>query len=516
MTPRTSASKTPASKTPAPKERRFGWHDILAGFSVSLIAIPQSLAYAELAGMPAYTGLYAVALPALLAAFFASSPYLQCGPVATTSLLTFGVLSQVAEPFSADYVAFAALLALMIGVLRVLIGVLRLGRIAYLMSQPILMGFTSAAALLILASQLPTALGVQAQGEDIFARLWFTLTNVTLWEPAALLLSALTVALITLGKRLHPLFPSVLVAVLVGLGYSLFVGYSGPVIGAIPVGLPPFSLRLPWAALPQLLVGALVIAVVGFAEAASISRTYATQDRQSWNANREFVSQGVANLAAGVSGGFPVGASFSRSSVNRLAGAKTRWSGAVTGVLVLAFLPFTWILSNLPNAILGAIVIAAIFSLLKLGPLLAIRHLSTPQTVIAWTTFTLTLVLAPRIDVGLLVGITLALVIHLWREQTLSFNNGLENDVLVFRPMGVLWFGSVSDVTDVFNDLLLNHPEAEKLEFDLGGLGRIDLSAALLIKRLMEDARDAGLNVSLTHISPNAERWLGKLWQDKV
>ena len=463
--------------------------------------------------MPAYTGLYAVALPALLAAFFVSSPYLQAGPVATTSLLTFGVLSQVAEPFSADYVAFAALLAVLVGMVRVGIGLLRLGRLAYLMSQPILLGFTSAAALLILSSQIPTALGVRALGEGIFGRLWFAFTHVNLWEPAALLLSALTVLLVTFGKRLHPLFPSVLVAVLLGLGYSFFIGYEGPVIGAIPVGLPPISLNLPWAALPQLLVGALVIALVGFAEAASISRTYATQDRSKWNANHEFISQGVANLAAGVSGAFPVGASFSRSSVNRLAGAKTRWSGAVTGLIVLAFLPFTWLLANLPNAVLGAIVIAAISSLLKLGTLLELRRLSLPQTAIAWTTFGLTLLLSPRIDVALLVGIIMALLIHLWREQTLSFRNACEHNVLVFRPQGVLWFGSVSNVSDVFSAFLLEHPEAQKLEFDLSALGRIDLSGALVVKQLMQDAREAGLEVHISHVSPNAERWLARVWQ---
>ena len=486
--------------------------DLVAGLSVALIAIPQSLAYAELAGMPAYTGLYAVGTAALAAAFFASSPYLQTGPVATTSLLTFGVLSQLAAPGGAQYVAYAGLLALIVGVTRVLVGLLRLGSVAYLLSQPVLSGFMSAAALLIVLSQLPAALGVSAAGNGVIPRAFSAVSQPGAWRPAALLLSLVTLVLVGSGKRVHPLFPGVLVAVVLGILYSSFFGYGGERVGQVPAGLPPLRLVQPWRALPQLLVGGVVIALVGFAEAASIARTYATQERSRWQANREFISQGAANLAAGLFGGFPVGGSFARSSVNRLAGAKTRWSGAVTGVAVLMFLPFTFLVAPLPKAVLGAVVIAAVSKLVRLRELWAFKNLSRPQALLAWATFVLTLLLAPRIDYALLSGIGLAVAIHLWREQRLVVRWRFEADTLTILPLGVLWFGSAFRLEDSLSDALAEHPQAERMVLDVGGLGRIDLSGALAIKQMLSDAAEAGLGVTLENVPPFAEKWLTRLW----
>ncbi len=490
--------------------------DILAGVSVAMIVIPQSLAYAELAGMPAYTGLYAAAIPSIVAAFFVSSPYLQTGPVAMTALLTFGALSPLASPGSADYIGLAALLALVVGVVRLLIGLLRLGSVAYLMSQPVLIGFTSAAAILILSSQLPTAFGIHAPGDGVLQRAFWTLVHPGAWEWTSLGLAVMTGACVLLGRRLHPLFPGVLLAVGVGIGFSFATSYEGAVVGEIPAGLPQLHLDLPWLTFPALIIGGSVIALVGFAEAASISRTYAMQDRTRWNANHEFVSQGVANFASGVLGGFPVGGSFSRSSVNRLAGAKTRWSGAVTGLVVLAFLPFTFVLFALPKAILGAIVIAAVFNLIRLGPLVELRRYSRPQALIAWLTFALTLALAPRIDIAVLLGIGLAVAQHLRREQQLVFEHWVDegNKVLHFKPLGVLWFGSVSSFEAKFTALLAGNPDVREVRLHLGGLGRIDLSAAMVLRQLMDDARQAGLEIKLCDVPPMAKSWVERVWHD--
>lgn len=495
-------------------KKRFHLSDLLAGLSVALVAIPQSLAYAELAGIPAYIGLYALAFSAIAAAFFASSPYLQTGPTAMTALLTLGVLSSLAKPFSADYIALAALLALLVGVIRVALGLLRLGSVAYLLSQPVLMGFTTAAAILIFGSQLPTALGVSAQGSGIFQRIFYAFTHLNEWHLAAVGLSVATIVLMRLGKRIHALFPTVLVAVIIGLAYSLIFAYNGSVVGEIPRSLPTFSFAISLSTLPGLVVGALVIAVVGFAEPASIARTYATQDRSKWNANQEFISQGVANIAAGLFAAFPVGGSFSRSSVNRIAGAKTRWSGLVTGVVVLAFLPFTFLLSSLPKAILAAIVIAAVINLIRVKELWQLRTYSKAQAHIAWITFALTLLLSPRIDFAVLIGIGLAVAHHLRREQKVFIDIWEYANTLNIKPKGVLWFGSSASVEETLNDALARHPEVTGIEFHLGGLGRIDLSAALMLERLMKDAEKAGLEVNVNNVPPMAQRWLDRVWKD--
>jgi len=383
-----------------------------------MVLIPQSMAYAELAGLPPHLGLFASALPPILAAFFASSPYLQTGPVALTSLLTFGALASLADPGSADYVALAALLALVVGVTRLLLGLFRLGVVTYLMRDPGVAGFTSAATILILASQLPKALGTATPAGGVLWRAGWSLGHPVAWETASVAIAAATVLLVLAGRRVvHRMFPGALIAVGGGVIVSRLTDYSGPVVGDVPTGLPVLSLDLPWGSTGSLLVGGILIALVGFAEPASIARVFAEEDRQRWSASREFVSQGVANVAAAVSGSFPVGGSFSRSSLNRLAGARTRWSGMVTGITVLAFLPFADVLAPLPRATLGGVVIAAVIGLVKPGRLLRMARISPADAVVAWITFCATLALSPRVEQGVLVGILVSLAVGLRRRR---------------------------------------------------------------------------------------------------
>jgi len=393
--------------------------DLLAGLSVAMVLVPQSMAYAELAGLPPHLGLFASALPPILAAFFASSPYLQTGPVALTSLLTFGALAGLAEVGTANYVALAALLALLVGVTRLVLGLLRLGVVTYLMRDPVVTGFTSAAAILILASQLPKAFGVVAPEGGVLWRAGWSLGHPDRWEAAALGIAVVTVLLVLTGRRvIHRLFPGALVAVGGGILVSRLADYGGPVVGDVPTGMPNLSLDLPWGSTGSLLVGGILIALVGYAEPASIARVFADAEGQKWSASREFVSQGVANVVAAFSGSFPVGGSFSRSSLNRLAGARTRWSGLVTGVTVLVFLPFADVLAPLPRATLGGVVIAAVVGLVRPAELVGMVRRSTSDALVAWVTFAATLALAPQVEQGVLVGILLSLAFGVRRRRT--------------------------------------------------------------------------------------------------
>jgi SulP family sulfate permease len=385
---------------------------VLAGLSVAMVGIPQSLAYAELAGMPPVVGLYAGALPPLVAAIFASSPYLQTGPVAITALLTFGALSVQATPGSPEYVGLGLALALIVGLIRAVLGLVRAGWLAYLMSQPMLLGFTPAAALLIAASQFPKALGAASptSGNPVVEAV-IAVSRPTEWNLAAVLMTLTAAVVILGGRRWHALFPGVLVAVILGIVVSALGWYPADVVGSIPSGFVPFTLDdVPWDRVPALLLPGAVIALVGFSEAASISRRFASAERTRWSADREFVSQGAANLAAAAFGGMPCGGSFSRSAVNRLSEAKTRWSGAFTGLAVLAFLPFAGALEPLPLAVLGAIVIVAVAGLLRLRPLIRLWSLSLPQAIIAWATFLATILLSPRLDIAVLIGVALSVV----------------------------------------------------------------------------------------------------------
>ena len=401
---------------------RAGIADLLAGLSVALVLIPQSMAYAKLAGLPPHIGLFASTLPLIAAALCASSPYLQTGPVAMTSLLTLGALTGLARPESADYLALAALLALVVGVTRLLLGVLRLGLVTYLMTDPVVTGFTSAAAILITCSQLPKALGVTAPDGGVLWRAGWSLGHPGDWEFMAILLAAVTMVLVLRGRRIHRFFPGALVAMTGGILCTEVMGYGGPTVGEVPTGLPTLGLDLPWDQLGSVVVAGVVIALVGFAEAASISRVFATEERQRWSADREFISQGLANVAGAVTGAFPVGGSFSRSSLNRLAGARTRWSGLVTGIVVLAFLPFADVLETLPRAVLGGVVIAAVLGLIQPRKLLGLARASTGDGVVTLGTFAATLALAPRVDRAVLVGIMLALAVRARRRRVASTN----------------------------------------------------------------------------------------------
>jgi SulP family sulfate permease len=480
--------------------------DLIAGISVALVLVPQSLAYAQLAGMPAYRGLYAAALPPIAAALFASSPYLQTGPVALTALLSFGALTALAPAGSNEYVELGILLALVVGVIRIAVGLLRAGVVAYLISQPMLLGFLPAAAILIVASQLPTALGSEPPEGGILRQAGWALGHPSSWEVASIVLALVTIAILVAGRRVHRLFPSVLLAIGIGVAYSLIADYEGSTVGPIPSGIIDFTTGLPWGDLPSLLVPGAIIALVGFIEPSSIARTFAAQERRPWDADREFVSQGAANVAAGFAGGFPVGGSFSRSALNRNAGAKTRWSGAVTGIAVLAFLPFASSLSSLPTAVLGGLVIAAVAGLIRPLPLLRLAAYSKPQFVVALVTFALTLALAPHIERAVIVGVILSVAIHLWREVRLEVPSWREDGTLHMRPRGVLYFGSERRMEDAFLRLLSEHPEATRLAVHLDGLGRIDLAGALALRAVLQEARLAGMEVEVLDVRP---RWRG-------
>ncbi len=386
--------------------------DLIAGASVALVAIPQSLAYAELAGMPAQYGLYATALPSLLAAFFVSSRYLQTGPVALTALLTFGALSPLAAPMSGEYIQLAALLALLVGLLRLALGLARLGRVAYLLTPPVLIGFTTAAAILILSSQLPKLFDVAPDEGGVIEDAVWTLLHPGDWSATAMAFAALAFVAIFGGRRIHAVFPGVLLAVLAGLAISSWVGYGGSIVGELDGGFVSLGVDFDWSSTGTLIVPAIAIALVGFAEPSSIARTFAAADKEPWNADKEMVSQGVANLASAVSGAFPVGGSFSRSSLNRLAGARTAWAGAITGAFVLLVLPFTPVLRDLPEAILGAIVIGAVLKLIDVRGVWRLKDASHAQLFVGVSTLVATIATAPRVERGVVIGVVLSLVVE--------------------------------------------------------------------------------------------------------
>ncbi|MEO8322670.1 MAG: SulP family inorganic anion transporter, partial [Actinomycetota bacterium] len=428
------------------------------------------------------------------------------GPTAVTSLLTFGGLSAIAMPGAPHYIALAGLLAVMVGVIRVLLGLAKGGVLAYLMSQPVVLGFTAGAGVVILASQVPTVLGVGAESDNPFVAAAKALMKPGEWDPGAIVVAIVAAAAIIGGKRIHRLFPGVLAAVAIGIALSETASFGGPVVGDIAHGLPPLSFDLPWSSALRLLAPALVIAVIGFSEPASIARRYATLERQRWDPHRELISQGVANLAAGFGGGFPAGGSFTRSALVRDAGARTRLSGGITGLVVLLLMPVMGLLAHLPTAVLGATIMVAVRELVSPGPFIRYRRYARLQFSIAAVTFLLTIFLAPHVEWAVVAGVVMAILAHLWRELRISIPTWTSNGTLHLAPKGVLFFASAPGLEEAFTNLLSEHPEAHHLVVHLDGLGRVDLSGALVLASLLEDARGAGLVAEVVDVPPQAEK----------
>lgn len=480
--------------------------DVVAGASVALVLIPQAMAYAELAGLPPQVGLFASALPLIFAAPFVSSAFLQTGPVALTGLLTLGALEGRAVPFTEQYVELAVLLALMVGVFRLALGVLRLGNLAYLLSNPVLAGFTTGAAVLIVASQIPRAVGVGADGDGVLLDAISTIGAPQEWEPAAVLFVVVTGALMVLGRRLYPLFPGVLLVVVGSIVISRVTNYGGATIGELPGGFIKLHLEFPWGSAVSLLPAAFALALVGFAEPSSIARSFAAQDRTPWDANQEMVSQGVANITSAFSGGLPVGGSFSRSSIGRLAGAKTRWSGAFTGLFVLIALPFAALAEPLPRAVLAAIVMTSVVKLINLRAIVRLFNESWPQGVVGLGTLIATLAFAPRVERGVFVGVGLAIAVHLIRELNIAAEHTVAGSTLTVLPQGVLWFATVPQIERMVRRNLAENDEIKTVRVNMAGVGRLDYTGAATLKQVAETLVAAGTTVEISNVPPGARR----------
>jgi SulP family sulfate permease len=484
--------------------------DLVAAVSVALVLVPQALAYASIAGLDPVYGLYAAVAAPLAGALVGSSPYLATGPVAVTSLLTFGALAPLAEPRSVEFAGLAAVLALIVGLVRVAFGLAGAGPIAYLMSQPVVVSFTSAAALLIIGTQVPALVGVDVDADNPLVGAVRVLADPGEWVLTDLALGVGAFAVLLGGRRAWSLFPGALVAVVGGTTWSRLTDYGGAMVGQVDLELhAPRGFSI--GDVLSLVVPGMVIAVVGFAEPASIARKYAALDRHPWDSNREFVGQGLANLASGLVGSFPVGGSFSRTALNRLSGARTRWSGAFTGLVVLLVLPFVELVSDLPTAVLSGLVIGAVVSLVDVRMPLLYWRWSKPQLGVGLVTALGTLALAPRVERGVLLGVAAALAVHVWREMHVAVPACVEEEVLHLRPTGVLYFGSAPAVERTLTTLITEHPDVSTVVLHLDGVGRLDLTGALMLRDILEEAEAAGRTCVIEGAGDHATRLLTRV-----
>ena len=404
---------------------RTGVHgDLIAGISVALVMIPQSLAYAQLGGFPPHYGLYAAMLPAIVAALFGSCAYLSTGAVALTGMLTAASIAPLAAADSPQFIALGIVLALVAGLIQLALGLLRQGWVLNLLSRPVFSGFINAATLLICFSQLPVLLGATGRRSpnltDELARVVEAMAHPHV-HTLAFGLAALVA--LRLFQRFLPRLPGVLVVVAVAILVSEASGFAsqgGAVVGLIPAALPAFGMPdLPdWESLAALLPAAFVVALVSFLEAASSAKRLSERAGVHWDENQELIGQGLGKVAAAFSGTLPTSASFSRSALNYSTGARTGLSQIITAAIVIAAtLSLAHLLHALPKAVLAAIILHAVGNLIDFKSMLRVWRVDRDDGLAAWATFAATLTFAPNIQNGILTGLLLSLSLLIWRSM---------------------------------------------------------------------------------------------------
>ena len=401
---------------------RYIKQDIFAGLTVGLIVLPQGVAYAALAGMPLVTGIYASLLPALVAVLWGASTRVSVGPAALICLLVSSTLHGLAEPGSANWVSLAVWLALLSGGLQLVMGLGGFGWLLNLVTSPVLTGFTQAAALLIMASQLPTLLGLHSSLSSATSLISLPSQALQALQggQSSIDLNAAafgigSLVLMLLGKRVWSNFPLAIFVVATTAAVSAWLGFEragGAVVGVLPAGLPSFY----WPQLPAfqtlsvLVMPALIIALISSMETAASAKVENQADNKRWNDNQDLIGQGLAKISSAFSGSFPTSTSFSRSAILVHAGARTGWANVMSVALVLlALLTLMPALHPVPKSVLAAVVIAAVWSLLKPAEFIRLWRISPTEAIISVVTFGLTWVTAPSLYWGVLAGMLISL-----------------------------------------------------------------------------------------------------------
>lgn len=512
--------------------------DVIAGVIVTVMLIPQSLAYALLAGLPPEVGLYASILPIIAYALFGSSMTLAVGPVAVASLMTVSALQPLAATGSADYVAMAMLLSLLSGGMLLVFGVLRLGFLAHFLSHPVISGFISGSAILIAVGQLKHLLGVPAGGASVFDTLIQLVhaiphTNGVTFGIGAgsvlflvlarrylaplLVRAGVSTQLADIASKLAPMLAVIVSTALVALWrWDETAGVS--IVGVVPKGLPTLGLpQLSVSAIGQLWLPALLISLVGFVESVSVAQSLALKRQQRINPNRELLGLGAANVASALSGGFPVTGGFARSVVNFAAGANTPLAGVISAVLMGAVIAaMTGLFHYLPHAVLAATIVVAVVSLIDLQTLReawrydkadALSLLATAGGVIVF-----------GVEVGILTGVALSLGTLVWRSShphiavvgripgTEHFRNVARHPVVVepgliaLRVDESLYFANADVLQDTVESLVAAQPEARFVLLVCSAVNQIDATALGVLTHLERSLSQRSIALLLAEI----------------
>jgi len=503
--------------------RKYNRHylkaDLFAGLTVAVVAVPQSMACAIIAGLPVQYGLYASIVPTIIGCLWGSSSHLITGPTTTSSLVVFSALSEIAHPGSTSFIHLAALLAIMAGLVRLIMGAARLGVLLNFVSHSVLLGFTAGAAVLIAFKQLPHLLGIPInQGDGFIYEVIDLSSRLQQFHPVPFLLGLLTIVIVLVFLRWLPNLPGTLVAmILVGALVAIFHLDRGGlhVVGALPGGPPPFHMPR-WEIFQQtgrLAPAALAISILGLMEAMSISQTIADQTRQRLNINREFMAQGLANISAAFFSGYPCSGSFVRSAVNFRSGGKTPLSGIISGLAVMAVVLLAGPLAaKLPLSALSGVLMVVAYQLIRTRDILRTLRATRSDAAAMVVTFLVTVFV--NIEFSIYVGVLLSIGLHLAktsRPRIYSVVPDFETGKMtgfaqgrtccqmdIIQIEGSVFFGAATFVVEDFQRRMRHHPDVANLLIRMHHVNTMDASGIHVLEIILGDIhlRGGGLYLS--------------------
>ena len=495
--------------------------DIMAAVTVWAIVVPESMAYASIAGMPPEAGLYAATVPLLLYAVLGTSNRINVGPAASVAALSFATIAAFAPPGSEEFVSLSLLLAVLVGVVLILGGIAKLGVIADFLSEPVLKGFIVGVAMTIALGQLGKIFGVHVEAEGFFEEAWELIRHLPDLHLETLIVGVVCLAALYLLDRWLPTVPSAIIVVvgsIVAVNWFDLVDKGVAVAGEIPAGLPTFAVpTLDVSSLSALLPGAIGIAIVVFGESMALSKTFGSKHRERVDADQEMIALGGANAAGGLFGAFVTAGSNSRTAAAEGAGQNTQVSSLVVVALVGVTLLFlTGLFADLPEAALGAIVVHAVAGLIRLRPITNLRRRNTIDFWAAVTT--LMGVLVFDVLAGLMIGVLVSLG-GLMRRAVRPRTTWLIRDpesgryvdrldeaptdsgVAVIRFGAELFFANVGTLRDaVLSEVDANGPQA--IVLDAEAITDIDTTAEDEIAKLDTVLETAGVRLVFARLEP--------------
>jgi len=492
--------------------------DLTAGLTVGAMLVPQGMAYAMIAGLPAIYGLYASIVPLIIYAIFGTSRQLAVGPVAMVSLLTAAGVGSIATEGTGQYIQLAIMAAVMVGLFQFLMGVFRLGFVVQFLSHPVISGFTSAAALIIGLSQLKHLLGVDLErSKNIFVILWGAVSNIQNVEPITLLIGLGSILLILGLRKWNKSFPSALVVVVLSTlavwGFGLQnMGVS--IVREVPQGLPGFQVpQFSWEDVQALFPTVLAISLVGFMESIAVAKAVANRHPEyKVDSNQELIGLGLANIVGGMFQSYPTTGGFSRTAVNEQAGAQTGLASVISAlVIALTVLFLTPLFYYLPQAVLAAIIMVAVFGLIDIKEAKFLWKTRKKDFLMLLATFLGTLLLG--IEEGIAIGVIISLVMVIYRSSRphMAVLGWIpEKDIyrnidrypeaktiaqtLMVRIDAALYFANVDYIKDKLQEL--EHTEGEQLKniiIDANGINDVDSSAIHALKELIKEYEEQGV-----------------------